>query len=252
MASINKSVDVEQTTPNISTPATKTNVYVSAGNFKNDKNENLTIVGFGSLNPYEKDGKINEPCARDAFHKLSQIKNFLDATEATKVGVNIQGKDKDDQTVYMRADFDYKTGISKAGRAFGFNKIYITLQPEKTNEANEIVQSAQKLYATKGRNGYSFDKNCDPELIKKFNSLIKKGANFTLAATHEQTLNKYPKLQEMLENVRDSSGNFQIDFVKEQGAVIAGFTPTDKNKSGNLGENKIIETATKKSKNIER
>ena len=97
----NKSVEVEQTTQNISTPATKTaNVYVSVGNYKKN-DENLTIVGFGSLKPYEKDGKLNEPSARDALYKLSQIKNFLDATDATKVGVNLKGTNEKNQNICL-------------------------------------------------------------------------------------------------------------------------------------------------------
>ena len=59
MATNKKDAEVENTTPNNSTSADKkiTSVYVSAGSSVNKQGETLTIVGFGGLRPYEKDGK---------------------------------------------------------------------------------------------------------------------------------------------------------------------------------------------------
>lgn len=219
-------------------------VYVSAGVAKNSQGENLTIVGFGGLKPYEQNGETKIPGAREVFYKLQNINNFLKATEASKVGVDIKGKDEKGQDMFIRADFNYETGISKSGKSYGFNKIYLTMQPEKTNEQHEVVSSLQKLYATKGINGYSFDKNCDDALIQKFNNAVKNGCEFTLSAKKDTTLEKYSKLVETLEHIKGGSANVKIAFVKQQGAVISSIEQTGKD--GKTGENMIINSATKK------
>lgn len=246
MATNKKDVEVENTTPNNSTSADKkiTSVYVSAGSSVNKQGETLTIVGFGGLKPYEKDGKEIKPGARDAFYKISNIDNFLKAVDADKIGIDIKGKDQNNQDTFMRADAFYQSGIGKNGKAYGFNKICITLQEEERNQANEIIKSAQKLYATKGMNGYSFDKNCDNKLIDKFNAQIQNGCDFTLSAKKDSTLQNYPQLMETVDKIKGGSAMVEIDFVKTQGAVLKSITPIDN--SGNLGEQKILKQATQK------
>lgn len=250
MATRKKDVEVENTTLNNSSALAentekKTNsVYVSAGSSVSKQGETLTIVGFGGLSPYEKDGKEIQPGARDAFYKMQKIDGFLKATNADKIPIDIKGKDHNGQDAFMKADIYYQTGTSRSGKAYGFNKICITLQEEERNEQNEVVKSAQKLYATKGKNGYTFDKNCDDKLIDKFNSQIEKGCDFTLSAKKDSTLEKYPELKETIDKIKGGSAMVEIDFVKMQGAVIKSVTPIDK--SGNLGEQKILNQATKK------
>lgn len=235
----------------IASSANKTaNVYISVGEVAG---ENKTIVGFGSLKPYQnQEGQQKSPSAKDVFYKVSQIDNFLKSVEANKIGIDIKGTDRDGHTAYMQASTFYKTGIGENGKAFGFNKLAITVTPEIKTPAGEIQQQEQKLYATKGKAGYSFDSNCDNALIAKFNEAVKGGAEFTLRAKKNETLREYPKLMEIVDKVKGGSANIELAFVKEQGAVIKNIVLNDK--SGNaIGEAKLENHVTaQKSKDIER
>ena len=228
----------------------KVNVFVTAGAVQN---EDKTIVGFGALKPYEKEGNTINPGARDVLYKISQVDSFLKAVEANKIGIDIKGIDKNDNASYMKANVNFFTGTTPSGKAYGFNKIIITVQPELKTEKGEIIQEAQKLFATKGQKGYAFDNNCDEKLIKKFNLAIENGADFTLAAKHNSTLEKYPKLMEVVNEIKGRSANVELDFVKQQGVVIKSIKLNDK--SGNeIGEAKLTNhaTAPKKAKSKER
>ena len=235
----------------IASSANKTaSVYVSVGEVAN---ENKTIVGFGALKPYQnKDGQEKSPSAKDVFYKISQVDNFLKAIEANKIGIDIKGTDKDGNTAYMQANVFYKTGVGENGKAFGFNKLAITVTPEIKTPAGEIQQQEQKLYATKGKAGYSFDSNCDNAVIAKFNEAVKGGAEFTLRAKKNETLQEYPKLMEIVDKVKGGSANIELAFVKEQGAVIKSISVNDKNGNA-IGETKLENhVAAKKSKDKER
>ena len=247
MATNKKDVEANNIAINNSTTATNkkiSSVYVSVGTSTNKQGDSLTIVGFGGLQPYEKDGKEIKPGAKEAFAKIANIDSFLKAVDANKLSIDIKGKDKNNQDVFMKAAAFYQSGIGNNGKAYGFNKICITLQEEEKNQANEIIKSAQKLYATKGMNGYSFDKNCDNKLIDKFNAQIQNGCNFTLSAKKDSTLQNYPQLIEAVDKIKGGSAMVEIDFVKTQGAVLKSITPIDN--SGNLGEQKILKQATQK------
>lgn len=223
-------------------------VFITAGEVQG---QDKTIVGFGSYKPYENEKGTMVPTAKDVFYKIQNIDNFLKAVDANKIGVDIKGTDKDGNATYMKADTGFFTGVGSNGKAFGFNKITITVQPEKTNEAGEVIQEAQKLYATKGKKGYAFDNNCDDKLIKKFNQAIEGGVDFTLSAKHNQTLEKYPQLMNIVNEVKGRSANVELDFVKEQGVVIKSVNLNDK--SGNaIGEAKLANHATAQQKDFER
>nr|WP_314997914.1 hypothetical protein [uncultured Campylobacter sp.] len=192
------------------------NVFVTTGKYADKKTgEQKTLVGFGSLNEYEG----QKPNAKDVFYKISEIDTFLKAVKADKIPVNMSVKNEAGENIFMKADAYYQTGISKEGIAYGFSKIAIELQPEKRSETGELIQNAEKLYATKGKDGYSFDKNSDMELVAKFNKLISEGVEFTLSATKNDTLAKYPKLMEAINQI-DKSAKFEIDFEKNRGAFI--------------------------------
>ena len=178
------------------------NVFVTTGKYADKKTgEQKTLVGFGSLNEYEG----QKPNAKDVFYKISEIDTFLKAVKADKIPVNMSVKNEVGESIFMKADAYYQTGISKEGMAYGFSKIAIELQPEKRSETGELIQNAEKLYATKGKDGYSFDKNSDMELVAKFNKLISEGVEFTLSATKNDTLAKYPKLMEAINQIDHSS-----------------------------------------------
>lgn len=223
------------------------NVYVTAGKVENDPNK--TIIGFGSIKPYED----KTPNARDVLYKINQVDAFLKAVEADKIPLTIKGQNQDGNDMFMKADAYYQTGIAKDGTAYGFNKIAIELQPEKRNEAGELIQNSEKLYATKGKDGYAFDKNCDPELIAKFNKSIENGADFTLSANKNETLSKYPKLMEAVGHIQKSA-NFEIDFEKGKGAYISSVvSPVEKNRQEISGAKQILDLASgKKTADISR
>ncbi|MBZ7978529.1 MULTISPECIES: hypothetical protein [unclassified Campylobacter] len=187
------------------------NVFVTSGKVGDDK----TIIGFGSLQEYEG----QKPNARDVFNKINSIDAFLKSVDADKIPLNLKVGNKETGETYMKADAYYQKGISKDGKAYAFNKIAIEIQPEKRNEAGELMQNAEKLYATKTKEGYAFDKTNDDAIIDKFNSLIKDGVDFTLSATKNTTLEKYPNLMQVVNKI-DKSANIEIDFVQSQGAVI--------------------------------
>lgn len=225
------------------------NVYVTSGKVETDPNK--TIIGFGSLKPYE--DKI--PNAREALYKINQIDTFLKAVDADKIPLTIRGQNPNGEDVFMKADAYYQTGIAKDGTAYGFNKIAIELQPEKRNEAGELIQASEKLYATKGKGGYAFDKNCDPELIAKFNKSLESGADFTLSATKNETLSKYPKLMEAVGRIQKSA-NFELDFEKGKGAyIVSVVSPVEKSATGQeiSGTKQMLDLAAgKKTTDLER
>lgn len=182
-------------------------VFVTAGKTPDGKQ----IVGFGSLSPYEKEGKESTPNARDVFYKVDAIDGFLKAVEADRIPLTLKGKDTEGKDLFMKADAFYTQGTSKEGIAYGVNKISIEIGEER-------------LYATKfsGQDTYAFD-NADKnkDLISKFNKAIEKGVDITLSATKEETLSKYPKLIDAIKQI-DKSAYVEIDYVKGQGAVLKG------------------------------
>lgn len=218
-------------------------VYVTVGRMPE---QDKTIVGFGKLEKYtDKNGVEQVPGARDFFYKMQEVNNFLKAANADKIPIQLAGQNERGENVYMKADCYYVSGTSKQGLAYGFNKISIELQPEMRNEAGELIQDSQKLYATKRQGGYQFDERSEKELVDKFNSYLSRGTNFTLSATNNKTLDKYPKLKETINQI-DKSANVGIDFVKMQGAVIKNITPIDKD--GGVGETKQVNSTTKERK----
>lgn len=222
------------------------NVYVTMGKIENDK----TIIGFGSLNEYNGE----KPNARDVLYKINQIDTFLKAVKADKIPLTLKTKDYDGMDVFMKADAYFQTGISKEGMAYSYNKIAIELQPEKRAEAGELIQNAEKLYATKSKDGYAFDKNSDLDLICKFNKFIEQGVEFTLSANKNSTLERYPELMSAIKQIQKSA-NFEIDFEKGRGAYIKSIqTPVEK-KMGEQeisGTEQILNMAQGKKKEFER
>lgn len=100
----------------------------------------------------------------------------------------------------------------------------ITIRPELKNEAGEIIQQQERIFATKNRNGvkgYSFDATNNPALEKEFLNNIAKGFNLGLVAEKNETLAKNPKLMEIVDKIPDrSAATMNYDFVKQQGIVI--------------------------------
>ncbi|AIR81565.1 hypothetical protein CFV97608_a0016 (plasmid) [Campylobacter fetus subsp. venerealis 97/608] len=227
------------------------NIYVTAG--KNEQYPGKTFVGFGSINEYEGE----KPNARDVLYKINQIDTFLKAVQADKIPLSITGKDADGKEVYMKADAYYQTGISKEGTTYGFNKIAIEVKPEQRNDKGELVEPGEKLYATKGKDGYAFDKNSDPELIAKFNKLVEQGVEFSLSANKDETLAKYPELTKAISHIQKSA-NFEIDFEKGHGAYIKSVqSPVEKRADGSIdqsssGLKKIVDLASNNEKSIEK
>lgn len=182
-------------------------LFVTSGKTPDGKQ----IVGFGSLNPYEKEGKEKAPTARDVFYKVDAIDGFLKAVDADRIPLTLKGKDNEGKDLFMKADAFYTQGTAQSGVAYGVNKISIEIGEER-------------LYASKfsGQETYAFDnaeKNKD--LIAKFNKSIEKGVDITLSATKEETLSKYPKLIDTIKQI-DKSAYVEIDYVKGQGAVLKG------------------------------
>ena len=153
----------------------------------------------------------------------------------------------------------------------------IEIQPEIRNEQGELVQNSQKIYATKGQagvKGYSFDKNNDPALLAKFNDTIKDGVYINLHAQNNTTLEKYPQLMNALNQnllrrifimkktfkkalVPDKGGaQFEVAFVKQQGAVLTENVKLYDNEGKEKGAAKLVQEAVKpkkeKSKETER
>ena len=188
-------------------------VYVNVSRFPE---KNQTFVGFGSLSPYENNKEIG---AKDAFYKIQAIDSFLKALDADKIPLNIKGRDPEGKEMFMKADCYVNSGVSKNGDAYHIRKIAIEVQREERNEAGEIIQNAQKLYASKGENGYAFDKNCDPAIKAKFNAAIKDGASFSLAAVKNDTLGKYPQLTNFINQVNEPVVA-ELNFQKGVGVTI--------------------------------
>ena len=226
------------------------NIYVTAG--KNEQYPGKTFVGFGTINEY--DGE--KPNARDVLYKINQIDIFLKAVHADKIPLSITGKDADGKDVYMKADAYYQTGISKDGTTYGFNKIAIEMKQEQRNDKGELIEPGEKLYATKGKDGYAFDKNSDPELRAKFNKIVSQGADFSLSANKDETLAKYPELMKAVSHIQKSA-NFEIEFEKGQGAYIKSVqSPIEKKADGsisqeNSGLKKIVDLANGNGKTTE-
>lgn len=190
-----------------------TSVFVTVTRYPE---KDQTFVGFGSLTPHEKNKEIG---AKDAFHKLQAIDSFLKALDANQIPLNIKGRNKDGKDMFMKADCYVNSGVSKNGDSYYLRKIAIEVQREVRNEAGEVIQAAQKLYATKGDNGYAFDKNCDPAIKAKFNESIKEGASFSLAATKNDTLAKYQNLTNFINQV-DRPVSVELNFQKGVGVSI--------------------------------
>lgn len=178
-------------------------LFVTSGKTPDGKQ----IVGFGSLNPYEE----KAPTARDVFYKVDAIDGFLKAVDADRIPLTLKGKDGEGKDLFMKADAFYTQGTAKDGVAYSVNKISIEIGEER-------------LYASKfkGQDTYAFDNaERNKDLIAKFNKSIEKGVDFTLSATKEETLSKYPKLIDTIKQI-DKSAYVEIDYVKGQGAVLKG------------------------------
>ncbi|WP_407712488.1 hypothetical protein, partial [Campylobacter fetus] len=127
----------------------------------------------------------------------------------------------------------------KTGQAYSLHKMAITIRPEIKNEAGEITQQQERIFATKNRNGvkgYSFDSTNDKALEKEFLNNISKGFNLGLAAEKNETLAKNPKLMEIINKIPDRSAvTINYDFVKQQGIVVMPETMKSVSKSINKG-----------------
>lgn len=217
-----------------------------------------TLVSFGGVNEYTKDnGEVEKPNARRVMAEIANVNNFLKAVDAEKIPLTLAAKDKE---IYMKADVYQQSGVAKDGMPYRFNKMAIELQPEIRNEQGELVQNSQKIYATKGQagvKGYSFDKNNDPALLAKFNDIIKDGVYINLHAQNNTTLEKYPQLMNALNQVPDKGGaQFEVAFVKQQGAVLTENVKLYDNEGKEKGAAKLVQEAAKpkkeKSKETER
>ncbi|OCS32892.1 hypothetical protein GZ989_011310 (plasmid) [Campylobacter fetus] len=250
------------TNENTQNTQTTQKLYVSAGSFTKDDGISRTVTGFGEMKPYVDDkGQTQDVNARAALKKISDIGNFLSATvgvkDKNKIGIDIKGTDEKGQETFMKANVWTDSGIGKSGQRYSFHKITIEVSPDKVNkETGEVLQPAQKLYATKSlKGGYSFDANNNNELIAKFNASIQKGAEFTLTPKKDSTLEKYPELANTISIIKEQKSSYvEIGFVTGKGATINSITPTN---SGNeIGasqlQNSVTKAKAKKIKDVER
>lgn len=236
-------------------------LYVSAGSFNGKDGESRTVTGFGEMKPYTDDqGVVQDVNARAVLKKISDIGNFLSATvgerDKNKIGIDIKATNEKNQEAYMKANVWTDSGIGKSGMSYTYRKITIEVSPEKINEkTGEVIQPAQKLYATKTpKGGYSFDTSNSSELIANFNTAIKNGAEFTLSPKKDSTLAKYPELNNTINAIKEQKSSYvEISFVTGKGATINSITPTH-NDNG-IGASQLqnsVAKANSKTKDVER
>ena len=187
--------------------------------------QNKTLIGFGMERPYEKDGKEIELGAVKAFYAIENARNFLNGVDCRNHPVKIEcGLQNEKHTFYTASTWIHNGINDKTGQAYSLHKMAITIRPEIKNEAGEIVQQQERIFATKNRNGvkgYSFDVTNDSALEKEFLSNISKGFNLGLVAEKNETLAKNPKLMEIVNKIPDRSAvTMNYDFVKQQGIVV--------------------------------
>lgn len=187
--------------------------------------KNKTLIGFGMERPYEKDGKEVELGAVKAFYAIENARNFLNGVECRNHPVKIEcGLQNEKHTYYTASTWIHNGVNSKTGQSYALHKMAITIRPELKNEAGEIIQQQERIFATKNRNGvkgYSFDATNNPALEKEFLNNIAKGFNLGLVAEKNETLAKNPKLMEIVDKIPDrSAATMNYDFVKQQGIVI--------------------------------
>lgn len=241
-----------QLDPNVKTA----DVYVTVGRFISvDENTGLqeprTIVGFGSARPYiGKSGEQINPSIRSVIYQIQQIDAFLKAHDAGKAPIIIAGdRDANDRPrSFVRADIYYLSGTSKDLKPYQFTKLALELQPQIIDQnTGELIQQQQRLTATKTKNGFVFDDvQKNSELIDKFARMCEKGVDFQLSATKHATLSKYPKLVNTINQI-DKSAFVKIAFIKQQGAVLMGISPINKDigmaktKQPELGQEKLMQ-----------
>lgn len=206
--------------------------------------KNKTLVGFGIDEEYVNEaGKTVKPTARSVMSKLAQINALLSAVES-KIPITINAKDENNKDVYLKADLWSQSRISSRGLAYRDYKMKIELQPEIRNKAGELMQDAQVLYATKREGGYAFDKNNDTSLINKFGAMCAKGVSYNLSAHNNSTLQKYPKLMQLIDGI-EKFANVEIGYIKQQGTIVKSITPISVDKDGTQkeGESKLVDLA---------
>ena len=210
---------------------------------RNKSGVDKTLVGFGRVDEYtNENGSVEKPNARSVMSKVANVNKFLTALGESNMPLQLQAKDGEKDT-YIKASCFTDSGISKSGNAYRWYKMAFELQPEIKNEAGEITQQKQTLYATKGEGGYSFDKNNDPALIEKFNNLIQNGVSVNLLASKNETLKEHTGLMNAL-NQFEKSAIFEVGSMKQQGAYIKGFTELDAG-GKEKGMQKVLNIATK-------
>lgn len=220
-----------------------TKTELPANDERNKSGVDKTLVGFGRVDEYTNDkGELEKPNARAVMAKVANVNKFLSAVGENNMPLQISAKDGE-KDVYMKANCFTDSGISKNGNAYRWYKMAFELQPEIKNEAGEITQQKQTIYATKGNGGYSFDENNDKALINKFNALVANGVSINLAASRNDTLKEHQGLMNALGQF-EKSAVFEVGSMKQQGAYIKGFTELD-NSGKEKGMQKVLDIATK-------
>lgn len=204
------------------------------------REQNKTLIGFGMERPYEKNGKEIEIGAVNVFYAIENARNFLNGVECKNHPVKIEcGLQNEKHTYYTASTWIHNAVNAKTGQPYSLHKMAITIRPEIKNEAGEITQQQERIFATKNRNGvkgYSFDATNDQALEKEFIKNIAKGFNIGLVAEKNETLSKNPKLMEIINKIPDrSAATMNYDFVKQQGIVIIQDTMKLIDKSINKG-----------------
>lgn len=187
--------------------------YITKG-----QKDGKTIVGFGGLEEY----KGNKPTVRDFFYKANEINAVLKAVEADKIPVTVAGSFNGEKA-YLKVNNYLDQGVSKNGHKYSFIKMAIELKPEVKDEAGNVTQKAERIYATKGKEGYALDEGNPKELTDKLAAVVAGGVQFTLSATNPETLKNYQKLEGLLNQV-DKSAIVDLDFKKGEGVSIKSVT----------------------------
>lgn len=176
--------------------------------------EKQKFVGFGALQPYEDEyGKEKKVNCKNIFFKVNEISSFLKSTDAEKVGITIKGNDGNKDVFYKASRWTDKK-ISNSGEMTYLNKITISSMDETI-----------KLYATKTNLGWAFDINMDKNLIQDFNKSIENGCWFSLKMSNLSSFQKYPKLNEITETIKNSKNGYAyavLSYENGKGVILKG------------------------------
>lgn len=192
-----------------------------------DKENNKTIVGLGSVRPYTNEQGENVPVSfTEVMGKINNADNFVKGMEMTKMPltlkVNLNNEKKDFYTAFLYE----KSGTSeKTGQTFNFKKMRINLRDEIKNDAGEIIQRAESVFLTKnqrGVKGYSMDSTNDKALMEEFMGAIKNGGvEIQLSVQKNETLEQYPKFKNFIDKIPNNQAAIvPYQIYKTQGIIV--------------------------------